>query len=345
MKFFKGLNLQLFAGEGAGASGGEGGADGAASGVSSADAGQQRLMDLGVPEPLARKHSERARKRVSMATVKTATQNASPRKADEQVATAGENTPAEETKTDDKPKKPTFKELMDDPDYNREMQATIQARLKSSKAAEEALGKLAPAIEVLARKYGQDPTKPDYDALAKAINDEDGYYEDKALKMGVSVETAKKMDQQERETARRKRQEAMTLEEQKFQQHFQKLERQAAEMKTTFPDFNLQKELQNPAFARMTSPNIGLSVEDAYYAIHRKELQTAAMQVAAQKTAQKISNSIQAGSRRPQENGTSAQAPSVTTFDYRAADKQQREAFKRELLQRWARGEKVYPGR
>lgn len=341
MQLFNGLNLQLFAGEGAGASGGEGGADGAASGVPSADAGQQRLMDLGVPEPLARKHSERAKKRAPIAT----SQIAAPQKVDGQTATAAEGTQAEGTKTEDKPKKPTFKELMDDPDYNKEMQAIIQQRLKSSKGAEDALGKLAPAIEVLARKYGQDPTKPDYDALAKAINDEDGYYEDKALQMGVSVETAKKMDQQEREAARKKRQEAMTLEEQKFRQHFQKLEQQAAQMKVTFPDFDLQKELQNQAFARMTSPNIGLSVEDAYYAVHRKELQTAAMQVAAQKTAQKISNSIQAGSRRPQENGTSAQAPSVTTFDYRAADKQQREAFKRELKQRWARGEKVYPGR
>lgn len=342
MQLFNGLNLQLFAGEGAGASGGEGGADGATSGVPSADAGQQRLMDLGVPESLARKHSERTKK---MAPISTA-QSASSQKSDGQTATAAANNPtAEGTETDGKPKKPTFKELMDDPDYNKEMQAIIQQRLKSSKGAEDALGKLAPAIEVLARKYGQDPTKPDYDALAKAINDEDGYYEDKALQMGVSVETAKKMDQQEREAARKKRQEAMTLEEQKFRQHFQKLEQQAAQMKATFPDFDLQKELQNPAFARMTSPNIGLSVEDAYYAVHRKELQTAAMQVAAQKTAQKISNSIQAGSRRPQENGTSAQAPSVTTFDYRAADKQQREAFKRDLQQRWARGEKVYPRR
>lgn len=341
MQLFNRLNLQLFAGEGAGASGGEGGADGAASGVPSADAGQQRLMDLGVPESLARKHSEMAKKRAPITTA----QSAASQKADGQTATAAEGTQAEGTKTEDKPKKPTFKELMDDPEYNREMQAIIQQRLKSSKGAEDALGKLAPAIEVLARKYGQDPAKPDYDALAKAINDEDVYYEDKALQMGVNVETAKKMDQQEREAARKKRQEAMTLEEQKFRQHFQKLEQQAAQMKVTFPDFDLQKELQNPAFARMTSPNIGLSVEDAYYAVHRKELQTAAMQVAAQKTAQKISNSIQAGSRRPQENGTSAQAPSVTTFDYRAADKQQREAFKRELQQRWARGEKVYPGR
>ena len=158
--------------------------------------------------------------------------------------------------------------------------------------------------------------------------------------MGVSVETAKRIDQQERETARQQREEARTLEQQKFQNHIMKLEQQGEALKKVFPKFDLRTELQNPAFARMTSPNVGISVEDAYYAVHRNEIQAAAMQVTAQKTAQKISNSIQAGSRRPNENGTSGQAPSVTTFDYRTASREQREAFKKRIRS----GEKIYPG-
>lgn len=116
-------------------------------------------------------------------------------------------------------------------------------------------------------------------------------------------------------------------------------------MKATFPNFDLRKELQNPAFARMTSPNVGVSVEDAYYAVHRREIQAAAMQVTAQKTAQKISNSIQAGQRRPAENGTSGQAASVTSFDYSKASKAEREALKQRIRAAAARGEKIYPGR
>ena len=123
-----------------------------------------------------------------------------------------------------------------------------------------------------------------------------------------------------------------------------KLEQQGEAMKKTFPNFDLRTELQNPVFARMTAPGVGLSVEDAYYAVHRNEIQTASMQVAAQKTAQKISNSIQAGSRRPAESGTSGQAPSVTTFDYRKASPEQREALKKRIREAAARGEKVYPG-
>jgi hypothetical protein len=162
--------------------------------------------------------------------------------------------------------------------------------------------------------------------------------------MGVSVETAMKIDQQERDTARQQREQARTLEQQKFQQHIMKLEQQGEALKKVFPNFDLRTELQNPAFARMTSPNVGISVEDAYYAVHRNEIQTAAMQVTAQKTAQKISNDIQAGNRRPSENGTSGQAPSVTTFDYRNATPEQRNAFKAHIRSEAAQGRKVYPG-
>ena len=229
---------------------------------------------------------------------------------------------------------------MADPEYNKQMQATMQARLRSAKGAEETLGKLTPALELLARQHGQDPANIDYDALVKAISDDESFYEDKALEMGVSVDIAKKIDQQERDTARQQREQERTLEQQKFQQHIMSLERQGEEMKKVFPNFNLRTELQNPVFARMTSPNVGISVQDAYYAIHRNEIQTASMQVTAQKTAQMISNAIQSGSRRPDENGTSGQAPSVTTFDYRSMSPQQREALKKRIRS----GEKIYPG-
>ena len=328
----KWLNLQLFAGEGAGNGGGEG----ASTGESAVDPGQQRLLELGVPADKIRKN--RAYK-LNTPAQKPAT--AGQEKAQEPQAgqaAAAEN-PTEENKTE-APARMSWEEIMADPEYNKQMQAVVQSRLRSAKGAEETLGKLAPALELLARKHGQDPAKPDYDALVKAISDDASFYEDKALEMGVSVETAMKIDQQERDTARQQREQARTLEQQKFQQHIMKLEQQGEAMKKVFPNFDLRTELQNPAFARMTSPNVGISVEDAYYAVHRNEIQTAAMQVTAQKTAQKISNAIQAGSRRPDENGTSGQAPSVTTFDYRSMSPEQRKALKDRIRS----GEKIYPG-
>ena len=328
----KWLNLQLFAGEGAG----DGGAEGAATGDNSAAAGHQRLLELGVPEDKIRKN--RAYKLNTPTPKPTEAEQAKAQEKKPEQAAAAEN-PTEENKTD-APARMSWDEIMADPDYNKQMQAVVQSRLRSAKGAEETLGKLAPALELLARQHGQDPANIDYDALAKAISNDESFYEDKALEMGVSVETAKRIDQQERDTARKQRQEAQTLEQQKIQQHIMKLEQQGEEMKKVFPNFDLRKELQNPVFVRMTSPNVGLSVEDAYYACHRRELQTAAMQVTAQKTAQKISNDIQAGRRRPSENGTSGQAPSVTTFDYRSMSPEQRKALKDRIRS----GEKIYPG-
>ena len=295
---------------------------------------------MGVPEDKLRKRAQRSAPKLPAGAVRSAQQQVAPKQTTEQAAAA--DNPTEE-KTD-KPTRMSWDEIMADPEYNKKMQETVQSRLRGAKGAEEALGKLTPALELLARKHGQDPAKMDYEALAKAISDDESYYEDKALEMGVSVETAKQIDQQERDTARRQRQEQQTIEQQKLQRHFQSLEQQSEAMKKVFPGFDLRKELQNPAFVRMTSPNVGISVEDAYYAVHRNEIMAAGMQVTAQKTAQKISNSIQAGSRRPQENGTSGQAPSVTTFDYRKASPEQRKALKDYIRSEAARGRKVYPG-
>ena len=337
-EYFK-LNLQLFA-EGAGASG-EGGGQ-APTGDNATAAAEQRLRELGVPEGKARQRASKVASKMpaTVAETKIAEQKTEETKVESATTEEKPTTEAQET-----PKRMSWDEIMKDPEYNKEMQAVVRSRLKSEKSAEEALGKMAPAIEVLARHYGLDLKNPDYDALAKAINDDDAYYEDKALEMGTSVATAKKVDQAERDTERQKDMEQRTLQEQAIQQHFISLERQGEELKKLFPSFDLRTELQNPAFARMTAPGKGvMSVEDAYRAVHRQEIDAATSQRIAQKSAEKISNAIQSGSRRPDESGASSQAPSVSTFDYAKASREQREAFKRDLRERMARGEKVYPG-
>ena len=329
---YKWLNLQLFAGEGAG----DGGGEGAVTGDNSAAAGHQRLLELGVPEDKIRKN--RAYK-LNTPTPKPAEAGQGKAQENKPEQAASADNPTEENKTD-APARMSWDEIMADPEYNKQMQATIQARLRSAKGAEETLGKLTPALELLARQKGLDPANIDYDALAQAITNDESFYEDKALEMGVSVETAKKIDQQERETARQQREQERTLEQQKIDSRFNQIFQQSEEMKKVFPNFDLKTELQNPAFARMMAPDMPFTVEQAYYAVHYKDLQKAAMQVTAQKTAQKISNAIQAGSRRPDENGTSGQAPSVTTFDYRSMSPQQRAALKKRIRS----GEKIYPG-
>ena len=255
-----------------------------------------------------------------------------PAPAPEPEETEPEETEPEETKPEEnKPARMTWDEIKADPEYNAEMQKMMQERVKKSKEAEENLSKVTPLLSLIAQKYGQDPANIDYDTLIQAVYKDDGNFEDRALAEGKPVEEVRQQAYQ-------------NLEQQKIPRHIQNLEQQGEALKQMFPNFDLRTELQNPAFARMTSPSVGISVEDAYHAIHRKEIQQAAMHVTAEMTAKKISNSIQAGQRRPDEHGTSGQAASVNKFDYAKASKQEREALKKAIYAAKARGEKLYPG-
>ncbi len=351
MNYFEKIDLQLFA---EGADGGaDAGAEGVSSGENSADAAQQKLLELGVPKHILERRAKRARAKSPAPSVTTEKATDKPRAA-EQVAAADDSHPEEDdTNKDtqaadkdssaDKTNKPTWDELMKDPDYNSQMQATIRARLKNADDAEKKLTTLAPALEVLARQHGLDMENIDYDALAKAIEDDDAFYEKKSLELGVSNATAKKLDQDARRDARNQRIEAENQRKKATTDHFLGLRAQEKEFKKMFPNFDLETELKNPTFARMTAPGVNLSIEDAYFAVHRKELQRAAMETAAKKTAAGISNSIQSQQRRPNENGTSAKAPSAMSFNYRNATPQQRAAVKQQIRAAAQEGRTLYP--
>lgn len=319
--------LQLFGGEGAGSSGAAGG-DGSAAGAAntgepSVDAGHQRLRELGVPESKIRKPRAKQASTLPEGALRTQQQVQEPAKQD--AAAKDQN-----AQTEPAPTRMSWEEIMKDPEYNQKMQEIIKSRLKDDGQNKAILDILSPAIKHLAQENGLDPENVDYTALVKAVT---GEYEDKALEMGVSKETAMKLDQQQR-----------TLEQQKFQNHILKLEQQGQALKSVIPNFDLRTEMQNPVFARLTSPSVGLSVEDAFYAVHRKEMQAQSMQVAAQQATQMISNAIQSGTHRPDETGTASQAPSVSKFDYKNATPAQRKAIKDEIRRAAAEGRKVYPG-
>ena len=324
--------LQLFAD---GASGGDGGGEGAAAGETAADAGQQRLKELGVPENKIRKNRAYKFGKPSAEAVRKAEPQEKPK---QEVAAPAEQKDSQQ-EAQSRPRM-SWDEIVKDPEYNQELQKLIKARLRESGAYKDAMEALDPALELLARQYGIDLGKKDYKALAQKITDDDHYYETKAMETGDSVETVKKLEQQEAELNRFRRQEAQNLETQKINRHFASLEQQGEALKAKFPGFDLRMELQNPAFARMTAPDSGLTVEDAYYAVHRAEIQSAQAKVIADQTAKQMANSIRSNAARPDESG-SHQGSSTVSFDYSKASRQQREELKRRIRS----GERILPGR
>lgn len=328
--------LQLFADGGEGsAAGGEGGAA-AETGVSDVDAGHQRLRELGVPENKIRKN--RSYKASVAAKAPVVAEQAAQQSAAQQDDAAPDNAQKEQ------PKRMTWDEIKADPEYSKEMQYMVQQRLKKSKAAEEAMEKLRPGLDKLAMIYGMDPDEIDYEAMANAISGDKRLSEERALERGVSEEVSDKLDLLELMKKRQQNQQQQTIQEQAMQEHYGKLRQQGDALKAKYPSFNLDEELKNPTFMRMVAPVVGLRVEDAYYTVHRKEIEQAALKAATEQTAKNMANAVRSGTMRPQENGATSAAPSVSTFSYRNASKEQRDALKQRIRIAGARGEKIYPG-
>jgi len=339
MEFLKKLDLQLFA-EG-GEAGGQTGGDGATV-VTPADdeqAAQAELEALGVPR---HKITDRARKAVAKQKrqmAMTQPQNQAPQAAAEEQAGEAAAVPqadgaaGEEPKTGDAPQRMTWQEIMKDPEYNREMQNLIRARLKGMET-------LRPALEMLASRYQMDvsdPSKLDEAALSKAILEDDSLWETKAGEMGVEPDVARRLDRLQRFEAQQKAAEARNVQEEALKQHFADLFRQGDELKKMYPHFDLQKEMENPVFRRMVQPGGGADVKTAYRAVHYEELQRAATEAAARQAAEQVAASVQANRSRPVEHGSSGQAPTRTAIDVRNMTPEERAAVR----ERIKRGEKV----
>ena len=171
------------------------------------------------------------------------------------------------------------------------------------------------------------------DALRKSIEDDDTLIEDAASVAGMTVEAYRMMQDIKQENERYKAQEAANVEEQRLFQHYQKLAGQAEQLKQQFPEFDLQAELQNENFLRMTSPEGGLSVEDAYFAVHHKELGPQMMAYGMDRAKQQMGQTLQAQRKRPAEGAMRAQGQAAGTMhiDPRQLTRQEREEIKRQV--------------
>ena len=322
------LDLQFFAE----AAGGEGDG-GSAPGVTSADAGQSVLEGLGVPADRREKWAKsKVRKDLPTATVP---QN-------------GEGQQAETGDAGQGGGKKSWDEIMSDPEYktafDSQVQGIVRQRLAKVEHMQETFNKLQPALEFLATKYNLNTEALDYDQLISAIQSDNSIVENYADERGTSVETARADIQDKLELARLRRENRISLDQQAVQSHLQKLNQQAEEVRAFDPDFDLETEIQtNAAFARMTSPQIGMSVADAYFATHRKEILAARDQAQAQQAIAAVANTIRAGQSRPRENGA-AMPSTIEAVPYNKMSAAERQAFKNKLKQSWARGEKPVVG-
>ena len=302
------LNLQLFA-EGAGGTGAGAGGGGTAEGQ-------------GVTEAAALPQTKGAKSN-PLANVKYGIQEeAAPAAEVQTVAQPDRNAEFE------KLIKGEYKDL-----YDAKVQDTIQKRLKGQKDIVDKYNALTPTLETMAKKYGVDAS--DIEALNKAIEEDNSFYEEEALEKGMTVQQLKEIKKMERENANLKAQ----MEEAQRQENGKKLYaawmQQAEEAKKVYPSFDLRAEMNNQKFVDLLRSNI--DVRTAYEVLHKDEIIPAAMQFTAQTVESKLAKKIASNGARPSENGMSSQSASLVKSDVSQLSK----ADRAEIIRRVQRGEKI----
>lgn len=193
-----------------------------------------------------------------------------------------------------------------------------------------------PIMQELGRTYQMDPR--DVKGIYAKMTDDLSLYQKEADESGMTPEAVRTMHRIKAEAEKAKAEAEIVTEQAQLDRHWRSLAMQGEELKQTFPNFDLMRELANPRFLRMTSPQGGLTVKDAFYAIHGEEIQRQTMQYTAQQAGQRIAASVQAGASRPMENGQRRQGPvNAQPVDIGKMDKKTRAKY----MERIRAGEEI----
>lgn len=340
------MNLQYFA------DGGDGGAGAAEGGAAEAAA-------PAVQEPALRPAQERLARRSGALKGKAAggeklpqpPAGGSPLK---EGASGSESDPAEAEKHQEPAKEPkaektpeerrrAFGEMVQG-EYSDVFQEMMQRAIDKATENIRQNPQVARLTQALANAYGVDTE--DMDGLIEAVENgrvkDEKYYEDLAQQRGVSVKTARELDKMEsdlkRSNTRNAQLQAMQQEaarQQRVSQIQAQWEAQAAQLKTQYPDFELQEVLANEQVADLMRR--GVSLPDAYRAAYFDHIMQQATAQTAQKVEQGVAARIQQRAGRPGENGTRPGGAVTTHVDVASMSRRQLE----DLERRARRGEKI----
>lgn len=185
-------------------------------------------------------------------------------------------------------------------EYSKSVQAIIDTRFKQMREMEERMNNQQNVLDFLAGRYGISDTS-DIDAMLNALNEDDSMFEQKAAEMGLSVEQYRNIYriEQENEKLRRAQQEAERV--RNAEQTYNKWVNEGEALKKLYPTFDFETECANQDFLQLLQN--GIDVRTAYEVVHNDEIIKGAMQMAASKTAERVTDSIRAKGMRPDENG------------------------------------------
>lgn len=216
--------------------------------------------------------------------------------------------------------------------YTKEFQRHFNDRHKDAKATQERLESYQPIIDTLSSRYGI--TDGDMGKLAQAIESDESLWAEAAEEAGMTVEQFRHVKQIEAENARFKAAQQQNIRQQMAQRQMEVWNGQVEEVRRSYPNFNLEDELNNPGFKAML--RAGASIRNAYEATHLDDIKKSLVASTAQQTTKEVTDNIKAKGIRPTEVGGS-QAGVPLSVDLKNSTKAQRDEWAR----RAERGETI----
>lgn len=299
------LNLRLF--EGGAAGGGDGG--GASAGEASGNSGEETAKIVYTP-----RHG-----RANTGDNGLLIDNSKP----QEVPAAGEDKGAQP--------KPEDRNAMFEQMINGEykdlfadrVQNIINRRFKESKGMEERLNQLQPLMDMMMSRYNI--ADGDIGKLQSAIENDDVYWDMAADEAGMTPDQYRQMKKLEAENQRLIQAEKQRRGEEQAQAQVQDWVRQAEAMRETYPNFDLNTEIQDRNFQALVKS--GVSLEHAYRVMHLDEM----IGNAVASNEKMMTDNIRAKGMRPSENGVSANGAGFTVSkSVNNLTKQERAALARE---------------
>lgn len=239
---------------------------------------------------------------------------------------------ADKSGTDPEAHRKAFGELMRG-EYNREFgEMIVQATQKAYDSILNEQGPVGRILNALGQKYGTAPG--DYEALAAAVEGgvmkDDAYYEDMAMKKGISVQLAKEMDALESENAKHRAAEQQRAEAAKMEAIQQEWDAAVERIRAEDPGFDVKAALADPDFAQMLK--LGVKMEDAYKARYFDDIMARRTTQTAKTVEKGVEARIRQRGARPAENGTNPGGAAVLKTDVSKLTPQQCEELERRAM-------------
>lgn len=222
--------------------------------------------------------------------------------------------------------RPDENEINDGDDYRRfrekykeqigaEIQGAVQKRFKNQQSYEDSYNNLVEGLAPLFMKYGLDGS--DIDGLKNALARDDSLLEDMAFNEGITTEAIRERLRDRQENARLQKEldriRGEQMEAQASRDAFNQYNiwlKEADELKQLYPNFNLERELENEDF-RNELINSNKPLRKVYESAHLEEIIQGAIQTTAMKAREAVTNNIRSRGMRPAENGTRSGSVSV----------------------------------